>query len=224
MNLRRFITLVAICSLFKIGISQAAIIDNGDYTSDTTAGLDWLDLTLTIGRSHDDISSQFGTDGDFEGYRYATAAELIAFVENATGIDNPMTGVGQSFTSGAGHEILISLLGSTADAYHQQLYGMSYSEYTGLDENYTIGILGDLYNDISDLYTTDNYHYASIGDNTAGGNDALYTANIVGGHIVFPNAGSFLVRTSSVPEPASYALMGLGLLGLSLARRRKTVA
>ena len=56
--------------------ANAAIIDNGSYTTDTESGLDWLDVTLSINRSYSDVSSQFGSGGDFEGWRYATGIEF----------------------------------------------------------------------------------------------------------------------------------------------------
>lgn len=56
-------------------------------TIDTDTNLAWLDLTFTDARSFDDVSSQFGAGGDFEGYRYATEQEVLTFFEHA-GIPN----------------------------------------------------------------------------------------------------------------------------------------
>ena len=50
----------------------------GTITRDTVGGLDWLDLPLTTNRSVDDITAQLGVGGEFEGFRYATTAEITA--------------------------------------------------------------------------------------------------------------------------------------------------
>ncbi|MCR9096422.1 MAG: PEP-CTERM sorting domain-containing protein [bacterium] len=58
--------------------------DARNITHDASTGLDWLDLTVTEGRSFDDIVGNDGTDelgpgGDFEGFRYATAFEVTGW-------------------------------------------------------------------------------------------------------------------------------------------------
>ncbi len=71
--------------LFALSINaNAALINNGTYTTDSATGLDWLDLSLTNSMSYDQVSSQFGVGGLFEGYRYATVAELDAFGSGAS--------------------------------------------------------------------------------------------------------------------------------------------
>ncbi len=64
----------------------------GSITLDTATGLEWLDLAFSVNRSFDDVSANFGPGGDFEGFRYATAAELITLYTNA-GIVNVDTNV-----------------------------------------------------------------------------------------------------------------------------------
>ena len=57
--------------------------DGQNITLDTDTGLEWLDVTLTTNRSYNDIAGQFGSGGDFTGWRHATAGELIEFFGNA---------------------------------------------------------------------------------------------------------------------------------------------
>lgn len=86
-----------ICWFFAFGCSisvQAAIVQGNDpnqaagddgfnLTIDTNTGLRWLDLTLTNGRSFNDVSSNFAVGGDYEGYRHATRDEILSFWSNA---------------------------------------------------------------------------------------------------------------------------------------------
>lgn len=43
---------------------------------DTATGIEWLEVTKTAGLSYNEVSTQFGNGGDFEGWRYATGSEL----------------------------------------------------------------------------------------------------------------------------------------------------
>lgn len=56
--------------------ANAALIDNGGYTTDTANGHDWLDLTATRGVTiADAVAANAGA-----GYRFATDLELSAFL------------------------------------------------------------------------------------------------------------------------------------------------
>lgn len=59
-----------------------ASADGFNLTLDTISDLEWLDVNLTTGRTYDDLigldgTNEFGPGGDFEGFRHATALELI---------------------------------------------------------------------------------------------------------------------------------------------------
>jgi hypothetical protein len=43
--------------------TQAAIIDQGAYTTDSTSGFHWLDVTYTLNLTHAEVESQLGTRG-----------------------------------------------------------------------------------------------------------------------------------------------------------------
>jgi len=83
----------------------------GSLTLDRATGLGWLDLIFTLGRSFNDVNSKFGAGAEFEGFRYASAAELITLYTNIgfVGID--------SFTFDTANLVpattLLSLMGTT---------------------------------------------------------------------------------------------------------------
>jgi hypothetical protein len=61
--------------------SLPASADGFNITRDTSTGLDWLDVDVSVGRTFADLtgadgSNEFVAGGDFEGFRYATRVEL----------------------------------------------------------------------------------------------------------------------------------------------------
>ena len=65
-----------------------AVFGPGSITLDTESGLEWIDISLTRGLfSKNEMLTQFGAGGAYEGFRYATQDELIDFWVHA-GISN----------------------------------------------------------------------------------------------------------------------------------------
>ncbi len=79
-------------------------------TLDTNTGLRWLDLTASLGESFDDVTAELGAGGDFQGFRYALAAEVETLYTNA-GI--PMINGGSVQENVPAVTDLIGLLGMT---------------------------------------------------------------------------------------------------------------
>ena len=204
---------------------NAAIIDNGTFTTDTSTGLDWLDVTASQGRSYDDVGTQFGSGGDFNGWQFATTAQLVTLVVNATGlatteIANPYGYVLSD--SDVTHD-LVTLLGNTcADTSCTDPYDIRYSYgWVALPAdghqgagNGEIAIIFD-YHDYVNGYGSDPTTIFGYGPDYPG--DGRHTPTST----TSPGLGSFLVRTSVVPIPAAAWLFGSALLGLAGVARRK---
>ena len=67
-------------------------------TLDTTNHLEWLDLTVTVNRSWNDIYSELGSGGEFEGWQMAGTSQLTQFF-NEFGGDGYYSGSPASSTS-----------------------------------------------------------------------------------------------------------------------------
>ncbi len=108
-------------SMLLAATAQAAImsVDSakhgmGSLTRDTDQRLDFLDLTLSTGQSYNDVITQFGMGGNFEGFRHADESEVIALVNNFG--FSPGAQVGQVVTGNTGGDQLsglVLLLGAT---------------------------------------------------------------------------------------------------------------
>ena len=60
-------------------------------TRDTDQMLDFLDVNLSVFRSVDDVSDEFGLGGDFEGFRYSTVEEWTSLIDHYGGLTiNPI--------------------------------------------------------------------------------------------------------------------------------------
>ena len=120
-------------------VKTSPLIDLGNVTQDSDSGLFWLDATETAGMSYNEVLAELGPGGTFQGYRYATLAELEGFLIAAGGTA-PFLGFGveirlplDSWVTG-----LRALWGSTAvqsdfNEYTAVLWGESdtdtYEEY-----------------------------------------------------------------------------------------------
>lgn len=212
--------------------SHAALIgvqDHGTHFTDTNNGLDWLDVTITAGRSIADVTGQLGSGGEFDGWRYATLAELSDMITDVTGFDPGISG-GQT-----GHAMpenlldeLVNMLGDTYGLWSVQNFGddicvINPSSCPDGDLRYSRGWLAD-----QGQYSYERYS-ASITDEDrrTGYEDVVWVSQM---HIntTSTSLGSYLVRDSITPAPvsapASITLLGLGLLGVLVTRKRKAIS
>jgi hypothetical protein len=222
--------LILLSQTITITTAQAAsthFFDNDTYTTDSISGLDWLDVTASVYRSYNDVSSQFGTGGDFEGWRYATSIEFNALVTNYTGNAISPTETGVIYQYDDKVDGLVSLLGSTLDSAYLKNEGVTYDEFNGYMEgsgqDYTFGLLAD-------NLLSNNEHWRALlwDDDSSNYFDYSHLRhNFLEDNSIKDDSGSYLVRDSvqltATPLPASVWLMISGVLGvMGLSRKNKT--
>ncbi len=188
---------VLFISLFVVSFNtQAALVDNGVFTSDTVTESDWLDLTETANESYDTVAGRIAPAGDLFGWSFATGSQLLGLFNSAGGT-GPYPQTGPSAFAPA--TLLLDLWGTLQIAFNgtrQSLFLTAESPGVGL---HNLGFI--------EAFTSEGGLDSSV--SSAG--DFTSEAFI----------GSALIRPSSVPIPAAVWLFGsaLGLLGW---RHRKT--
>ncbi len=188
--------------------TYASIVDHGNYLTDTSSGLDWLDATATFGKSYNDVSNQFGGSGILTGWRYASGDEFNTLLANYTG--TAISGYGRINQETDRIDGLVTMLGN-------------YSPFNNV--YYLAGF-------ISDAGQTPSYQYLAGICNNDNPNATCMTGasgqDVSVAHLAEApasssswNIGSFLVRTSTnnVPEPTSTLLIGLGIAVMAVRRK-----
>ena len=201
----KFWKLAAITSILFFSTSiNAALIDNGGYTTDDVNNLDWLDLSYTSETSYSNAES-YVNDVLGGGWQYATVPQMEQMWFQAFGSivmrpDTPLSTTAYSVEV----DNFISLFGNT------QTVAATYTQSIGLYEA--------------------NGHLRITGvksPNEATLNDSLWSPDFYYEYDSLRNSvdegtGTYLVRTTVVPVPAAVWLFGSGLIGLiGVARRKK---
>jgi len=197
--------------------SDLDTIGDGFLTSDTASGLEWLDVSLTNNsRSYDAMVAGIG-GRDFygEAFRHATASEIHGLLAEA-GV--PDVNIGWQSDNYAGATVL-----------------------RGLGVLFQVPPYNLLYNDVEDptgnpsttRYVHNNYSTTYLGGsawvgvgiycNPSTSNGTCTPTNSLTLQTSFGSSSyaHLLVRSTSVPEPGTLALFGIGLFGMGLVRRKK---
>lgn len=207
-NKTRLISAVCACLVVLSFKANASYVDYGTYT--TVNGLDWLDLTETAGMSYNQVSAELGTGGIFDGWSYATLAQVSAFWDAFGGDSARYTG--WSTQNNGLFDTIAPLWGDLICDITRCAPGEGQSSILTADVATTgthrYAFMYDYY--LSSKVATQDFIALQAGNWTDASGDLGY--------------GSALIRPSLIPIPAAVWLFSSGLLGLIGMARRKTAA
>jgi hypothetical protein len=198
MNSKLFGIVASLFLLTATSVRAVPLVDQGDHTFDPNTGLRWLDLTLSTNRNYIGVSANFGAGGTFEGYRYATAAEVSTLFANA-GLTDSYNGSPNSEAPLV--QALMLLLGQTIPG----------EASVGLTASANPSFPGFRYSGVLALRPWADQQIVC--------SDCTLIPETAG----LDTVGSFLVAGAAAPIPAALPLFatGLGALALLARRRRK---
>lgn len=177
--------------------------DGYNITIDSVSTLEWLDVSITNGRSYTDVNDEFGPSGDFPGFRHATTEDMASLFATL-GYSNP--------TNIASMDLIPEF-----DTVKMVL------RYIGDDRFDTVDGWFD------DTTSPGQIGRASIrGFLGPGGPFGTFYISAEFGPTTSPDTslheyiGNWLVRGTAVPEPTSIvALVGMGIVSLALRTNRR---
>lgn len=204
-------------------VSQSDVVFGADsVTLDTGTGLKWLDVDISVNRSFNDVSGQFGAAGDFQGWRYATGAEVLNLIVSNT---VPLAG---SPTPGsldlASASDFVVTLGPTF---------MDSVLVSPTTQSNTFGVIGIYAGNLPGEYGLGSVGLDGVTDTGVFGplfqNAQFGVADNVGASpsedadTQFSDRGSWLVFDDNVTvemsEPGALAIFGIAIAGIAFSRR-----
>lgn len=198
--------LIAVLALGLLGAqsANAVVVD----------GKDWRQLTDTTGFSWLQINSQCGTgvcsgsigSVSVDGWRWADNADVASLFDALIKPDSTQFPTSTSYYTAASDADIAHAVSAVFDPTWIFPFGASaYYEVRGITRSTTANATTLAYLKDSPFGITDE-----------AGFDTTYPKNLGDSH-----TGIWLYKPAAVPEPATLALVGIGLAGVGIMRRRR---
>jgi len=207
-------------SLFLVCLVQMALpVPAQALFLDTNTGLQWLEFNASRAGSYNDITSQMGPGGAFEGFRYATSNEVLGLFMSQ-GV--PDIGAETAANFGPVTSLLDALGALDGTPQRQFSYARTGTPpFEGATSRLVIKISGDRPINCSYNLCTAFAGFAgeSWGDHVGLGTlnaSWLVSTTVIGSDGGGDGEGG---GGAPVPEPATLLLFGSGLAGLSRWRK-----
>lgn len=196
MKITQLTAMIAAALLWSVNLYAAPIT-----CMDTSRNYMTMDDSLASTCLASGVDNLIGSDTDLFANNTAWS-----FVEKSNGAGNPTPLFGLSYTAGVGNSTSITGTWSLGSAF--------WNDYSRAALGFKFGT-GN---------TPDEWFVYELNSGTTGGDWTFFSTLINGngkGGLSHLNVYG-IERPTDVSEPATLALVGLGLIGLGLARRRKT--
>jgi hypothetical protein len=199
----KFLKIIGIGFILSVStLANATLIDNGDYTTDTESGLDWLDWTLTKNKTQAEALAQFSGAG----WRIATGIEARGLLNDFFGTDFHGPQEYYDTSSVLDYTVLfpqfIGLFGATTDPTPVNSFGT----FARIDGHSLFGAQNRLV-----YFPNTAFPYGYHPNNPSGYLSRRYDW-----------MGVALVKAAAVSEPAIITIFALGFAGIGFARRRQS--
>lgn len=185
--------------------AHAALTATSTSVVDSATGLEWLKLPLTAGMSYNAVqASSYVTQG---GYSYASEAQIFKLFNDAGGMAD--SGVVLRAENEQPAKDLINLFGGCTSSLVRVTCGNA-------NQYWSPAMWGNgSFIALVDVYDSSNWGILST----------RWLSNTQPNSSFRADVGAFLVRQSvsnAVPEPATFALVGVALAGFAFASRKRS--
>lgn len=219
MKILRFLAVFGIFSAYgSVALATPIVDTDRDSFIDAITGLEWMDLGVNSGLSYNEVVEQAQSGGLFEGWRLAETHQVYALWENITAGLYSSTSVDDNYF----RQQIYDPTGQGTDSSFEYIFDIiGFNEYLPAEDTYASLARFQGYNGLAFIEFVDRPYQDGYFRDYMDFTDAPYWSSDYYYNERADRYSTFLVRETTVPEPSTLTLFGLGLAGLGFGRQRK---